>query len=456
LTALEARIEADLALGRHDSLVADLETLVASHPYREDLRAQLMLALYRSGRQAEALETYRRARRTFSEELGIEPGPRLQELEGAILRHDSSLVARGTEAPRTSEEEWIETVRPERRLPKRLTLVLSAALALVIAAVLVTAARDSSGRSPVPVELAGDSVAVIDPGTDTIVGEISVGGRPTGPAVGKGSVWVGNRDDNTLLRIDPSSRKVVETIGLGLTPIDVAVGAESVWVLTNQALLRIDPAIDDVVASRRLPRLRGAHPWSHIETGENTVWICACGFFGAVVRIDSAATSVMSVLSGPVGSIAYGEGALWALAGYELDTIERIDSETNDVVETIPIGRIGEAHGYPYRMAVGIGAIWLAGLQSLWRIDPATGRFTGSVPLGHRPESVATGNGAVWLASPDGIVLRVDPESRAPAKTIPLGPLIYPAQNPAWADAEPSSIAVGEGAVWVAVTSYAS
>jgi DNA-binding SARP family transcriptional activator len=86
LTAHEARIEADFALGRQDSLVAELETLVAAHPYREGLRAQLMLALYRSGRQAEALETYRRARRTFSEELGIDPSPRLQELEGAILR----------------------------------------------------------------------------------------------------------------------------------------------------------------------------------------------------------------------------------------------------------------------------------------------------------------------------------------------------------------------------------
>ena len=108
MTAIEARIEADLALGRQDSLVAELETLVAAHPYREGLRAQLMLALYRSGRQAEALETYRRARRTFSEELGIEPGPRLQELERAILRHDPSLEAPGPEAPPAGEEESIK------------------------------------------------------------------------------------------------------------------------------------------------------------------------------------------------------------------------------------------------------------------------------------------------------------------------------------------------------------
>ena len=141
LTALEARIEADLALGRQDSLVAELETLVAAHPYREGLRAQLMLALYRSGRQAEALETYRRARRTFSEELGIEPGPRLQELEGAILAPRSRRLKHraGGAAPRGG---WTETVRKKRRLPSRGILALAAALVLVIVAAVVAAVRD--------------------------------------------------------------------------------------------------------------------------------------------------------------------------------------------------------------------------------------------------------------------------------------------------------------------------
>ena len=161
LTALEARIEADLALGGQDSLVAELETLVAAHPYREGLRAQLMLALYRSGRQAEALETYRRAKRTFSEELGIDPSPRLRELEGAILRQDSSLDAPGSEALRR-EEEGAETVREKRRLPSRGTVALAAALGLAIAAAVVAAVRGSSGRSSVPVQLTGESVAVID------------------------------------------------------------------------------------------------------------------------------------------------------------------------------------------------------------------------------------------------------------------------------------------------------
>ncbi len=91
LAALELRIDADLALGRHDELVGELEALVAGHPLRERLRRCLMTALYRSGRQAEALDAYRDARRALVEGLGIEPGSALQELERAILRQDPSL-----------------------------------------------------------------------------------------------------------------------------------------------------------------------------------------------------------------------------------------------------------------------------------------------------------------------------------------------------------------------------
>ena len=91
LAALEARIDADLALGRHDALTAELEHLVAEHPLRERLHGQLMLALYRCGRQAEALAAYRRARDLLAGELGIDPGEPLQHLHGSVLAHDPAL-----------------------------------------------------------------------------------------------------------------------------------------------------------------------------------------------------------------------------------------------------------------------------------------------------------------------------------------------------------------------------
>jgi DNA-binding SARP family transcriptional activator len=91
LAALEERIDADLALGREADLVAELEALVARHPLRERLRGQLMVALYRCGRQAEALQVYQDTRGVLVAELGLEPGKGLQQLEQAILRHDPSL-----------------------------------------------------------------------------------------------------------------------------------------------------------------------------------------------------------------------------------------------------------------------------------------------------------------------------------------------------------------------------
>ncbi len=125
LAALEDRIEAELVLGRHVEVVPELEKIVAREPYRERPRGQLMLALYRSGRQADALELYRRTRETLVEELGIEPSRELQELEQAILRHDPSLEA--------GRRRGVAASMPRRR---RTWLVLAAAsLAAVAAAV---------------------------------------------------------------------------------------------------------------------------------------------------------------------------------------------------------------------------------------------------------------------------------------------------------------------------------
>jgi predicted ATPase/DNA-binding SARP family transcriptional activator len=101
LGALEARIDADLALGRHAELVPELEALAAEHPLRERLRGQLMLALYRAGRQADALEVYRQTRETLVDQLGIDPSPELQELERSILTQDATLATPAA-APRFS------------------------------------------------------------------------------------------------------------------------------------------------------------------------------------------------------------------------------------------------------------------------------------------------------------------------------------------------------------------
>jgi DNA-binding SARP family transcriptional activator len=115
LVALEWRMEAELALGYHDKLIAELQALVSRHPLREHTRGLLMLALYRSGRQAEALDAYRATRALLDEELGIQPSEELQGLERAILQHDPSLELHHTPGAKTALDEDTP-VAPERSL----------------------------------------------------------------------------------------------------------------------------------------------------------------------------------------------------------------------------------------------------------------------------------------------------------------------------------------------------
>ena len=123
LAATEDRIEADLALGRHGEIAGELEALVVQHPLRERLRGLLMVALYRSGRQAEALEVYKRTRQLLIDELGIEPSPALQRLEKAVLVQDASLEL---QAPATPAAEAPAPVRePEREARKTVSVVVA-------------------------------------------------------------------------------------------------------------------------------------------------------------------------------------------------------------------------------------------------------------------------------------------------------------------------------------------
>jgi len=123
-SALELRYDAELACGRHDAVVAELEAVTAEHPYRERFLQQRMLALYRCDRQADALEVYREAREVLAEDLGLDPSPVLQELERAILRQDPSLAA--PEAPARSTRPL--PVPPTPLVGRRLELAAVSAL----------------------------------------------------------------------------------------------------------------------------------------------------------------------------------------------------------------------------------------------------------------------------------------------------------------------------------------
>jgi DNA-binding SARP family transcriptional activator len=205
LSALEHRIDAELELGLHDEQVPELEALVREDPLRERRRAQLMLALYRSGRQAEALDVYSKGRRLLADELGLEPGDELRRLERAILAHDPALAAADA-VEVGGREPGLQMLRRSRWVA-----LIGAVIVVGAAAALVIALTHGSGSPPLAV--AANSVAVVSPQTGKVVADVPIGGRPVAIAVGAGAVWVANADDQTVLRIDPKTFKVVKTIG---------------------------------------------------------------------------------------------------------------------------------------------------------------------------------------------------------------------------------------------------
>ena len=201
LTTQIERIDAELALGRDAQLVGELESLAAANPYQERVAAQLMLALYRSGRQADALHVYQTVRRALSDELGLQPGQELRGLEAAILRQDETLtldghVSRGLPPP-PSAEPPSSPPAPSRRRRSRLVPALAILVALGVAATAILAFRGE----PAPVTVPPNSVAVIDAKTNELVTTVPVGIRPGPIAAGGGFVWVGNLQDRNLSKL---------------------------------------------------------------------------------------------------------------------------------------------------------------------------------------------------------------------------------------------------------------
>jgi YVTN family beta-propeller protein len=151
-----------------------------------------MLALYRCGRQADALERYRKARESLLAELGLEPGRGLQELERAILAQDPAL-----DAPSSRHR-----TQPASARARGGTLIVAGG-ALLLAAAIAAAAVALTGGGGSGVTAAANSVAVIDPHANRVVADTPVGAAPAGVAAGVGGVWVANTDDHTISNIDP-------------------------------------------------------------------------------------------------------------------------------------------------------------------------------------------------------------------------------------------------------------
>ena len=440
LAALELRIEAELALGRTAQAIPKLESLVGQHPFRERLRGLLMLALYRSGRQADALEAYQQARGALVDELGIEPGEPLRELERAILAQDPAIDAPAViHEPAQRPGRAAEAVAPPRRRLRRAAVALGVLVAAgAIAAVVLLAAPDDG--TVVPLTDDSHAVAVIDPATNEVTTVASVGTNP-GPIAYEPrshSLWVGNLDDESVSRIDVRPVRTGRTIPLGQRPLGLAAGAGSVWVAGASrtrpfvTARRIDPRFDtggERVKVQSLPEGEAS-----IALSRRSLWVAPS--FGLLTRLDP----ISGAVTGPrlqadysPTTVAADGRAVW-VADRFANIVSRIEPRTL-VPQAIPVA------GGPADIALGKRAAWVSAAldDSVARIDLGTGLVRGTTPVGRRPAGVAVGAGAVWVAnSGDGTVSRLDPASGRLTHTIPVG-------------GSPQDVVVGDGRVWVSV-----
>jgi YVTN family beta-propeller protein len=436
LAALEARVEADLALGRHHQLAAELDGLVAEHPLRERLHGQRMLALYRCGQQSEALNAYQRLRDTLAQELGIDPSPPLQKLYQSILRQDPELDWHPTTAPDQRRDEISAASVDVSSGARRRWTMLGAALTAAAAVVTVTAVVVSRSHLSTLSNLPANSVGRID-AKGAIRAAVTVGQSPDSVAYGSGSLWVANGSDRTVSRIDAQGHRVTQTIEVGASPSAITATNENVWVVNggDGTVSRIN-----TLSNKSSDTIRVGNLPSAIASGPSGVWVANSGD-DTVQRIDPTTGKPgkpIDVGGSPAG-IAVGDHTIWVTNGQD-GTVSRIDAATGQPEGAIPVG------AGPKGIAVTSKAVWVANSLELTvtRIDPATGRVVQVLEVGDGPHSVAATSDTVWVSNEyDGTITRIDPAANRVTRRIATG-------------SSPRGLALIGSSLWVASGSFAS
>jgi hypothetical protein len=328
-----------------------------------------MLALYRGGRQAEALGAFREFHSKLDDELALEPSAELQELERQILNHDPQLG---------------RVRRPPDESRRRQALILVGAggalvfAATLVAVVLVVTRGGSQGGL---LTIAPNSLGAIDPRSNRLVAQLPLGSSPTAVSVDSDRVWVADGGRHQLIAVDPQRLKVVRSVALQSIPTAIAVEGNFVWA-TN-------PLGADTGSLSRVDARSGAVRQLAIHTG-------------FVADLFAPATPNTLAVDGRAGVV-------WT------NTVHNQLVRYEHLPQRFSIG-----HGHSIDgLAAGAGSIWIASSvdDSVLRFDPQLGRTVAVVPVaavrGRRaagPAAVAYGFGSVWAADAlDDRVTRIDP-----------------------------------------------
>jgi YVTN family beta-propeller protein len=422
LIALENRIDADLAFGGGAELVPELEALARENPQRERLLGQLMLALYRAGRQAEALSAFESARRRLSEELGLEPGPELSRLQREILEHDPSLGVPRPERTGTRREG-----RPSRRL-----VAIGAAATAVAASVTVGIVLGTRGTSASPADAASSQLVDLNVASGRPSHNVALTDAPAAMVAGSGSLWIANPSAGSVSRFDLASRALADQVPVGGTPGALALGGGSVWVASvpGDTVSRINPGTGRV--TQRVP-LGGARA-AALAFAQGGLWVADITD-NSLLEVDPGSGLVRRTLALPLRpTAAAGAGdELW-VADYGAGSVAQIDLRTGQALAT----NVGNG---PAALALGFGALWVANSldSTVSRVDPNSGSVVATIPVGSGPGAIAVAGGSVWVANQySATVSRIDPDRNAEVRSSSVG-------------GGPTALATGGGTVWVGV-----
>jgi DNA-binding SARP family transcriptional activator len=473
-TVLMDRIDCDLAQGRHEQVIGELQVLVREHPLRERLRAQQMLALYRADRQADALDAYQQARHALIDELGIEPSDSLQRLQQAILRHDPALEGPagttgangGTQAPLPVADVVTEAVpplsRPRRPAVRRRYLVAAGlVVAAAIAAPVSFLSTRGSGRpapsSPVS-SVSPNTVAILNAATRAL-GDDPGGITKPGPMAVDGNIlWIVARGSGSIVHYDVRTQPGTPPFSAGLSPYAVAAAGGHAWVSERRPVvtwIRHVGSVKDVYAmppvTRSSIRVHQLKTAGADAVGGGYLWVIPgpIGTGNRVALINMRKPQVQSTVSVGLGlqttAIAYGYGSAWVgtydpqHGGIAYLTKVRPGSDQPPSVELETQDGTG-----PLAVAVGAGSVWvLTAHDNLLRIDPRNPSDIHPIPMkAEQPEWVAVGAGSVWTANLNHFsVSQIDPHTNKIVHTTPpLGRY----------DAVPCGIAATHAAVFVA------
>jgi DNA-binding SARP family transcriptional activator/ABC-type transport system substrate-binding protein len=391
LAAVERRIDADLACGRHRELVGELESLVARHPLRERFWAQLMLALYRSGRQGEALGALERARSGLAEELGVDPSPVLTEVQQGILRQDPGL------AP----------AQPRVALP---TIV---------------------GRKGRDAELKADESSPVP--------------RPSRrPAVdGRGPAAPGEPGRRPFMTRRPARTGLIAVALVALVAL-VAVfvprilnqGRAGIGTSSRPGLNFLDARTGEVVGHLPIPVT------SEVHYADGVFWDAKGSQTSAsvsFVAIDARTRRVLREFASPVddvGGFTVDGNDLW-VTSYPEPVLVRMDARSGRVEDRIPLSDpsaprfSGGSYG-ARQLVVAAGSVWVGRTGEVVQVNPQTGRVVRRFPLPYA-WGIGFGEGRVWVSTKDGLTW-IDPRTSQVGPTAPI--------------TTPQYVTVGAGAAW--------